>query len=520
MIIRKPYAFLIKNFRKIHIFLLLICAYLYYITISVRSFVKDFMELGTYNINLESISKYLNFFSFFSLVLIIVISVILIRLLKHKNKPWKLYLVLLFEYLLMFILFFIIVNFFNSYTGNLSSTTGIRAIRDLLFIISLFQYPVFLILIIRIIGVDLNKFNFKSDQEYLELDSDDREEVEINIDIDSESFKRTFRKFKRNVGYVYQEHRFLINLLFTGLFIFIIGYGYRYFFIIHKVYNQNDILKANNYSIKINDVYLTNKDGKGDILEKNRNFVVVSLSLKNNIQARKIDFNKFHVINGISDYTYTGDTYKLDFNDLGNAYSSYEIKRDETLNLILIYKVSNNLNINKFALYYQEINGYNDTFLRKIKINISDVSKIKTKDKRNIGEKLTIKQDSVNKNFTIDELNFVDSSNYSYQVCSSEGLCYLTTGQVIATQGTKIMKISFASVDLDGKDLIDFSSKYGKIKYKDSNGNEKVLNIESYLNTNYYGKYLYLKIPTDVESSSLIELVYTIRNNEYIYKLR
>ena len=45
MIIRKPYAFLIKNFRKIHIVLLILSLFVAYKLINVNSFVYEFMKL-------------------------------------------------------------------------------------------------------------------------------------------------------------------------------------------------------------------------------------------------------------------------------------------------------------------------------------------------------------------------------------------------------------------------------------------------------------------------------------------
>lgn len=516
MIIRKPYAFLIKHFRKIHIFLLMLCGYIYYINMSVRSFIVDFISLGTYDSYLEPISKYINFWSFISLIFIIGSCFGLLILLKHKNKPWKLYLLPILEYTFLFVLYILTINYFNSYTGDFSSTATIRAIRDLIVMASVFQYPILLIILIRIFGVDLNKFNFKADQEYLELDSDDREEVEININIDKESFKRTFRKFKRNVGYVYKEHKFIINMIIIFCVLFLVGYGYRYFFIINKIYKQGEILNANNYSINIKNVYFTNRDKTGNIIEQNYNFIILDLTIKNNIQSRNIDFNKFHIINGTSDYVYTADTYKFDFSDLGDTYNSYEIKRNEELSLILVYKVSKDLDKNKFALYYQEVNGYNQTYLRKIKINTIDLSNIKDVSHKNMGEVITINEDV---RFSLESIELLDNASYKYQSCPVSG-CFLTTGILNSSVGNKILKISFSSEGLDGKDMIDFSSKYGKIVYKDSSGNDKVISMDNYLNITYYGKYLYLKVPNELENAQSIDFVYTVRNSKYIYTIR
>ena len=260
MIIRKPYAFLIKNFKKIHIFMFLLCAYIYYKSITLSSFINEFMELFSYDKYNEPISKYTGFLSILFLLLIIASSIVLVILLKHKNKPWKLYLLPAFEYTALLITFAFVTNYFNSYTiGDLESTT-IRALRDIMFILTIPQYGVFALLAIRIFGIDLNKFNFKSDAEYLELSESDREEVEINIDIDKESFKRTFKKLKRNLGYFYQEHKRLVIVAII-IVIIITGYkSYKYIFITNKSYTQGDLINTNGYEIRINNSYYSDKD--------------------------------------------------------------------------------------------------------------------------------------------------------------------------------------------------------------------------------------------------------------------
>ena len=59
MIIKKPYQIFIKNFKKIHIFLFVLCAYAYMKSISISSFVKEFMVLGTYDASSEPITMYI-----------------------------------------------------------------------------------------------------------------------------------------------------------------------------------------------------------------------------------------------------------------------------------------------------------------------------------------------------------------------------------------------------------------------------------------------------------------------------
>ena len=49
MIIRKPYAFLIKNFRKVHIVLLLLSFFVFRANLQINAFLKEFVEDQFYN---------------------------------------------------------------------------------------------------------------------------------------------------------------------------------------------------------------------------------------------------------------------------------------------------------------------------------------------------------------------------------------------------------------------------------------------------------------------------------------
>ncbi|MBE6157430.1 MAG: hypothetical protein E7160_01395 [Firmicutes bacterium] len=519
MIIRKPYAFLIKNFRKIHIFLLILCGYLFFKNSQIRSFVSEFLSLGSYDMYNEPISRYISPLVIISLLIAIGLFTTLIVLLRHKGKPWKLYLIPALEYLFMLIIFGVTTSFFNNYKSS-SGTTGIRAIKDLLTIVSLFQYPVILILLIRIFGVDINKFDFKTDKEYLELSSEDREEFEINIDIDKESFKRTYKRFLRNAGYVYEEHKFIVNSLIGLATILFIGFSYKYVFIDHKSYKEGQVLNSSGYSIRINHSYYTNKDYNGKVISNKNNFVIIDASIKNNAQKRNINFSRFHVMNKTNNYSYTFKTYETDFIDLGKTYEKKEISRGEEVNLIMIFKVDKKLDKNRFVLYYQEFNN-GKPYLRKIKLNIEDISVIKDSKAKELGDDSTIKIGPKETDLIVDEAEVMDSVSYSYQDCENSGSgCQTSVGEVSAKSSEKILQIGFVSDSFEGKDLIDFSTKYGKIIYIDDKGNKHSVKIKSAVDKKYMGQYMYIRVPSNLDNYEDIRLVYTVRNNRYTYKLK
>lgn len=518
MIVRKPYAFLIKNFKKIHIFMFILCAYIYYKTVSLSSFIREFMDLFSYDSYNEPISKYTGFLPIFCILLLIASSVALIILLKHKNKPWKMYLILAAEYTALLIAFAFTASYFNSYSGSLE-TTGIRALRDIVFILTIPQYAVFIILGIRILGVDLNKFDFKSDSEYLELSDSDREEVEISLNLDKDSVKRTYRKLKRNLGYFYKEHRLVINIVILLLVAVIAYKSYVYIFITNKSYKQGDIINTNGYSLKINNSYYTDKDYKGDIVETNNSFVILDVTIKNNAKKRKVNFNRFHIMNRTYNHSPTNKTYETAFKDLGTTIEDLTLSSGEEKTLLLIYKVSAKEELDKFVLYYQELNG-NDKHLRKIKLKLNNLSKINQEKQVELGDVMTIDTPTMDEEFIFDEITITDTVSYGRKVCDNDS-CQVKEYQTSPIKGYKILKIEFSSNDFSGKDMIDFLSDYGKISYIDNSKTRKGLKIKNALDTlNYYGKYVYLKVPDNLATANEIKLIITARNNQYIYKLK
>ena len=162
MIIRKPFAFLIKNFRKIHIVLLLIGLFVLYKTMDTVGFVNEFMKFGTYDLYADPITNHISFWMNFCVFLMIIGSSSLLFLLLYKKKPWKTYLIPIITYVLLFLVLSMMKSFFRTYT-EMVDVTDLRLSRDLLMIFLVGQMPALGIFVIRIFGLDVKKFDFNSD---------------------------------------------------------------------------------------------------------------------------------------------------------------------------------------------------------------------------------------------------------------------------------------------------------------------------------------------------------------------
>ena len=514
MIIRKPYAFLIRNFKKIHIFLLVLGIFVAYKLIKISGFVNEFMRFATYDSYSDPITRYITFFTTISVFILFVGSLSLLFLLRHKNKPWKIYLIPVIEYFALLLVLSMIKSFFLNYTTEVA-TADLRLYKDFLMMFLIGQVPALGIFIIRGIGLDIKKFNFTNDEEFLELKEEDREEIEIGLNVDKYTFIRFFKKMLRNINYFYTEHKNICNTV-LGIFVVIIGFSiYKFVFVTHKSYKQGDYYYVNGYTFKVNKAYFTDKDYTGNVISDKSNFVVIDLSIRNSSAPRTIYLENFHIRNGNKDFTTTNKSFSKEFQDLGSTYeSTRELKRDETLNCIIVYKVDKNLKKNRFVLFYQEKSGY----LRKIKLKVNDLSKITEPIEMNLGDEIELGFRNKTDTISFDYADFLDEAKYTTRKCDTSG-CKFKKESIRVGGDYRLLEIEFGSDVWEAKNMIDFLKNYGKLIYKDSNGEEDIVEFENPIKKNYYGKSVYIKVPVELQSAKEISVDLIVRNKHYVYKL-
>ena len=514
MIIRKPYAFLIKNYRKIHIFLLILSLFVAYKLVDVSNYVNEFMRFGSYDMFTNPITKHIDIWLNLSLFFLMVGSAALLFLLYYKKKPWKIYLIPVIEYFVLFFVLLMIKGFFDGYTSSVQ-TTDLRLSRDLLLIFLVVHLAPIAIFVMRSIGWDIRKFQFDTDQEFLELSEKDREEVEVGLSFDKHSFIRGFKRMLRHVQYFYGEHRGFCRIIIGGILIITIVRIGLFFFVTNRTYSQGDVYSVEGYSFQINHAYFTDKDYRGNIITKKSNFVIVSLTITNHSSDRTIYLENFHLRNGISDFVTTNKIYAKEFQDLGVASDSKtKLKRGASLNCIIVYKVDSDLSKNNFTLYYQEKNG----ILRKIKLKVKDLSKMEKAVTLKLGEELDVHFQEKEENLRLDYVLVSQNITYTIRRCTSGGCSFIEREfSIDPASNDRILQLDFSSDNYESKDILDFLKNYAKIVYVSEDDEEYALDIKSPIRDIYYGKTVFLVVPSDVLNAKSVSLDLILRNRHYIY---
>ncbi len=522
MIFRKPYAFLIKNFRKIHIVLLACSVYILFKINDLIAFIKDFIYFGTYNAYLDSFDAKVGVLYYIATLFIIFTCLSLIILLQRKKKPWKIYLVYIGVFGLLFGGVAGASSFFSAFK-DYSNVSGILGIRDILNIGHLFIYPIMFLLIIRILGFDLKKFGFEKDQEFLELSEDDRDEFEVNFEFDRRSFIRVWNRFLRNANYFYLEHKFVCNIFIVCFTIFILGYSCYNVFVIHRSYREGNSFNSGIYTITPLASYVSDKDFSGNVIEEGYKFVVVSINIKNNYYKQIApNFSRFHLVNGNMERTYS-TYYNSYFTDYGLMVdNNLNIPSGSNKTVNLVYKIKNSYPNNRFVLYYQELDRLH--ILRKIKINVKDSALITSAGEYPLNKKVTfIFTDNSKKEVTLRSAEINDNFNFKRYYCISSSDCSIRDFN-LSNNGQKILKITFSGSDFDGEDFIDFLVHYGKIRYRVDNSKNysvmKYFKLSNALSLSNEGKEVFIKLNDAVSNSDKIDIICTLRNRKYILNVK
>ena len=534
MILKKPYAFLIKNFKKIHIILTTFIVFILLQTRNIVIFFEDYIK-NNYSTTITSqlLKDTVGLWVYIFIILTIIILISVYILLKAKKKPTKLYFLAIIYYIVLFIFILIASFLLNSLSNELWTAASARTYRDISYIIYYPSYFFFIVMLIRSIGFDIKKFNFKSDLKELEISDADSEEIELNLNFQTYKAKRNIRRFIRELKYYYLENKKAIFILGIIL-VFILG------FItiknIEKVkynYKENNEFTLNGFTFNIKKSMLTNLDLKGNIIEDDKYYIVILFNVKNNSQTdKKIEYTNFKLYFD-KKYIYPSLNLGNNFLDYGDPYLNDIIYSQKSKDYIMAYEIDKKYIDNKFKLVlYQGSSLKSKEFIPKtinIKLNPNIYDEVKVVRNANLNENISLSSTNLkNATFKVNNPVFTNRYEYSYQSCY-QNTCRTYTDYVISDvsyQAKKALIILDYELSLDKEtssytninSISSFASNFLEVEYTLSNETKKT--SVKYANPSNLKDKLALEVDGKVLNSDFINLLVTIRDRSYSIKLK
>jgi hypothetical protein len=468
LILRKPYAFLIKKFKIIHLILTVIYIYLAIKVNGLLSYYNHFLE-GTES-KLNAINYITNYY-LIAIIASIIICLIVFALMKYKKKPKLLYLILIVLYLVVAVIINISYKGLNTIYISTLDIKSQRVYRDFLKIIIIFQYISIAFTLVRGLGFDIKKFNFKEDISELELDITDNEEVELTIG-STEGLERNLRRRIRELNYYYKENKLFINIVIIIIIVLLVSSMTINKQVINKVYQENETFSTDAFTFKVTNTYLTNKTYNNKTINSdNKSTIIIRMTIQPHSTENKL--NSANLVLKIGNNNYTINNKQNDnFKDLGYNYNNTTIKNLKTY--IFNFTISNDDKNKKMQLVYA---GNKKINLNPINLDeINNTKKYKLKDKidftnTSLGSgELTINSYEIKNKFPYE---------YTYEI---NGKTYKSNINIISSFNT-IINLKLSGSFPFKLTTYDFLATYGKLKYKINN-------------EEYTSKYLKLPVAT------------------------
>lgn len=524
MILRKPYAFLIRNFKLIHLVLSTLMVFIIYKFNNILSFFNEYMSMTPSVISKDVVpALYPKSIAIF-MVIMFLFTIIVMSLMQWKKKPIGFYSFLIFSIIGSALVLYYSYTVTVTLKSGLVAVKTLRMARDLCLIAIIAQFLGLIILIVRAIGFDIKKFDFG--RQMLKVNETDREEFEFDVSFDADRFKRNLKRNIRNFKYTYRENKLLINLVIAFIIAIICGIIYVNINIYNKKYDENTTVSVDGFTFGVTSSNYTKYDYRGNVISEDEAIVAINLKIKSNSKtSSSININNFELNVGKKTYSINSN-YNLKLFDLGTIYTN-QIIGGEFENYVLIFSIPDNLLEEKIILLYNSNSSKNIRF--KIK-PISIDKEIESKD-YNIEDTISFEGSLIDGTSLI--INNIDVQNkfrIDYNFCLN-GVCTNSYEYIYRSltenYDKTILKIDYSYSDSEKKidgvnNIYDLISKMSYITYT-VNGEEKTntssLNQIKPTNT-VLKNTMYLEVDQDIINASDITIHFKIREKVYNYKLR
>ena len=542
MILRKPYAFLIKHFKAIHIVLFLLNAIVIYQATALVSFINLYIQNG-YSASADAPTVSIEFF--LPIIGIFIITGLIISLFKNKQKPTTDYALTVLYYIVFSVMCFLSKTVFTQLVENQVSIATARIYHDISIIVFIPLFICAILYLIRALGLNVRQYQFEKDIRELAQDSDN-EEIEVSINFDTYKQKRNIRRVLYELWYYYKENKLFISVILLvalGGFIFYLT-GLNKSFITN--YKQTDTVMYGSKGVIFNfeQPVITDVDCGGNQIKKNKSYVVLEVYIKETSSiARQFKFSELKLFDK-TDYKYISPSKDMSskFLDIGKSFTDYTyrkasengssmiIDKDTGRSFILAYEIDKENTKHEYeARIQQGYEVYRGIYYPKaivVKLDpliLSSTISISSQDM--LVNPVVDLSPTVLKNTKVEIKGYEIKDAVDYKYCKTiDGVknCDLmdevTNADFFSTE--MLMK-------LDGKITIDSKSPFGKAGQKEKafinnfmtveytvNGEKFTAKLKDYTPENLLDGYV-VRVPRRIKNATSIKLITTIRFQRY-----
>ncbi len=339
MIIRKPYAFLIKYFKLIHIIMFLMYGFLIFRLQDVYNLIK-----GLVTGNNTTLTSEVSIFIVVFAVILLVAHLAIYYLMHEKGKPTKFYILMMSYSILIIIYYFIINGLVNDiYRGDAPNINAIVIYRDIALVVYILNYIPLVFSFVRGFGFDIRKFNFEKDLN-LEAKEEDSEEVEVNLNFDKRKAITRARRELRQMSYFYDEYRKLFKIGAMVILGFLVIRIIASVLFINKVYSTNELIRFDDEFVAyLSDSYRTKYSSRNELISSDSTYIITKVHFKVGNHKYKLNSNGIRFTFDDEAYSYHDFLIGSKFSDIGTLYPDKVLSANTEYDFIFVFKVKDEL---------------------------------------------------------------------------------------------------------------------------------------------------------------------------------
>ena len=514
MILRKPYAILIKFFKLIHIILFVLCVYLMFVLKNNYEFLKQCVSYEGISYYQELAGDKIPTTLFIVAFILLIAGTAILFLMKQKNKPVLYYRVLIIYSIVLFVILILLRNFYSSLKDVKPDLLTISAYRDCSLFIYIITFYFIGVTFIRGFGFDIRKFSFEQDLKELkglEVTEDDNEEFEVALEFDKDKWISKFRKEKRLLSYYLRENSKILSII--SIVIILIGgiWSYLDYTENTKVFKEKEEIEFGNIIYRIDNTYVTNKSKDGTDLKKQ--FVIVQFACVSNSGEHQINVHSTKLMIGDKEYRPNTQIGSY-FSDIGTLYVKQFITKDAK-RFIFVFEVDTNLS-GDYTLYLFKDLGSNEELIKYGKIKLSPKYFLNDiNEEISMGTNTNLSKSFLNNgNINIKDYEIKSKYIVEYEDCKNKGKdnekCTQYKKSIFSESGNNILRLSYESSDIDIKSL----KSYFNLEYN-QNGKTKTVSNKEMIYSFSDKEYIYFEVPSYINSDLEISIILNIRDSIY-----
>lgn len=531
MIIKKPYGFLIKHFKIIHLLLLVPSVYLLFKFNDISTFFQTFVAHNYKTIEVASAGNYITLLTYIAIIVMILANGIIFLLMKSKKKSTIVYASSLIYYIVLFVLSVIFYSAIGSIYTNTLDKTLVNFLKDVAGFAPLPSYIFLVMYAIKGIGFNFKTMRFDNNLD-LHVEDEDEEEIELKINSDGYTTKRLIVHYLRELKYYILENKFVFTC-FGLVAIIAIGIG---IYMNVEVYNKNyrlyQAFVLDSFSMSVKESYITNVDYSGKIIKEDKYFVALKIAITNlSAEDLAIDSSNFRLYIG-KDYVFPSYDRSSRFIDVGKNYQGNTIASQSTADYVFVYELSKEQLKTQYQIRIlsdlQVKAGELTPAYKLINIRPTNILKTESLGEAEVGNDIILKDTTLgNTVLKVKSVKFQNAYVYEGQSCIGVDKCQTGKYTLVASPGKTLMVIE-DDIKWDEttpyyiNQITNFYGDFTTVKYKyksllyDNEYTSEVVNVrpETLKNAKVY------EVSNMIQTASKVDLNIKIRNKTYTIHIK